>query len=114
MKKKLLAIVIIGAVLVFFYTSNPSEDDFMNYIDKQVKMSKEKNEDSLKKFLVGLDEKAENLAVKGETRRKDFYIFSIFEVSDKEGNHVYKVIGFAKKIFIPLNPGQKEDLPNIY
>jgi uncharacterized protein YxeA len=114
MKKKLFAIVIVGAVLAFFYTSNPSEGDFMNYIDKQAKMAKDKSEDSLKKFLVGLDEKAENLAVKGETQRKDYYIFSIFEVSDKESNQVFRVVGFAKKIFIPLNPGQKDELPNIY
>jgi hypothetical protein len=114
MKKRLLTIVIIGAILAFFYTTNPTEADFINYVEKQVKEAKAKKEDSLKKFLVGLNDEAKTLAVKEGTTRKDYYLFSIFEVSDNQGNHIHKVIGFAQKIFLPLNPGQKDELPNIY
>jgi uncharacterized protein YxeA len=114
MKKRLLIIVIIGAILAFFYTTNPTEADFFNYVDKQIKEAKAKKEDSLKKFLVGLDDEAKTFAVKEGTTRKDYYLFSIFEVSDSQGNHVHKTIGFAQKIFLPLNPGQKDELPNIY
>jgi len=114
MKKKLLIIIFIGAILAFFYTTNPSQAEFMNYVEKQVKEAKAKEEDSLKKFLVGLNDKAKTLAVKEGTTRKDYYLFSIFEVMDSESNKVHKVIGFARKIFLPLNPGQKNELPNIY
>jgi len=114
MKKKLLTIIFIGAILAFFYTANPSEADFMNYVEKQVKAAKARKEDSLKKFLVGLNDEAKAMAVKEGTTRKNYYLFSIFEVLDKDGNKVHKVIGFAKKIFLPLNPGQKDELPNIY
>jgi uncharacterized protein YxeA len=114
MKKKLLTIVIIGAILAFFYTTNPTEADFMKYVEKQVKEAKAKKEDSLKKFLVGLNDVAKTLALKEGTTRKDYYLFSIFEVSDSEGNRVHKVIGLAQKLFFPLNPGQKDELPNIY
>jgi uncharacterized protein YxeA len=113
MKKKLLTIVIIGGILAFLYTTNPTQDDFMSYVEKQVKEAKGRKEDSLKKFLVGLDDEAKTLAFKEGTTRKDYYFFSIFEVSDSEGNHLHKVIGFAQKIFLPLNPGQKDKFPNI-
>jgi hypothetical protein len=114
MKKKLLIIVIIGGILAFFYATNPTEADFMSYVEKQVKEAKAKKEDSLKKFLVGLNDEAKTMALKEGMTRKDYYLFSIFEVSDSEGNHVHKVIGVAQKLFFPLNPGQKDEMPNIY
>ncbi len=113
MKKKLLTVVIIGAILAFFYITNPTEADFMNYVEKQVNDAKARKEDSLKKFLVGLNDDAKSLALKEGTTRKDYYIFSIFIISDSEGNQVHKVIGFAQKLFFPMNPGQKDKLPNI-
>ena len=113
MKKKLMIIVVIGAILAFFYLTNPTEADFMNYVEKQVKEAKARKEDSLKKFLVGLNDEAKSLAFKEGTTRKDYYFFSIFVISDSEGNQVHKVIGFAQKLFFPMNPGQKDKLPNI-
>jgi len=114
MKKKILAILIIGGVLAFLYATNPTETDFMNYLDKQVKILKDKDEDSLKKFLVDLDRDTQKLAVNQGVTRKDRYFFSVFEIEDKEGNQVHRVLGFAGKIFFPLSPGPKEETPNIY
>jgi len=113
MKKRIFIVLIVGGILAFLYATNPTEADFMNYVDRQVKESKDKSEDSLKKFLVGLDEESQKLAVSGGATRKDCYFFSIFKVEDKEGGHLHRVVGFAR-IFFPLSPGPKEETPNIY
>ena len=86
-------ILLIG-ILIITAITNPSEDQFINYLETQVS---QKTNTKVEKFLNELLGKP---ILKTTTERKDYIFFSKFVVSTPKDKVTY--IGVLKKIFIKL------------
>jgi len=105
--KKLIIILIIATGLLSLDRFNPGPEDFISYIKSQIERAENTKNNSYYQLFVGLSDEARTTAIEQGVWRRDYVFFSIFEVLDRERKSVHKVLGVAKKIFIPLN-----ELPN--
>jgi hypothetical protein len=101
MRRKLVLAVFV-AVLAALYFTNPSLDDFKGYLQKKLDKARVGGQEDLEKLLVGLPEGLDETAVKRAKMRRNYYLWTVFEVPDREGKAAVRIMGFARKIFIPL------------
>lgn len=112
--KRLIVIVIITVGLMSLDMSNPRSEDFISYVEKQIERAKNTRNDSFYELFAGLSDKAKTTIMEQGVGRRDYLFFSIFEVLDPERKSAHRVLGIAKKIFIPLNEHQKRRTFSIY
>jgi len=112
--KKLFVIVIITVGLVSLDMSNPRSEDFISYVERQIERAKNTRNDSFYELFVGLSDEAKTTVMEQGVRRRDYLLFSIFEVLNPESKSVHTVLGVAKKIFIPLNEHPNRGTSSIY
>lgn len=105
--KKGIVLIVILAVIVALFATNPSNADFKEFAKDYVKNEMQKSgvpsEGWLGALAGGISDSVVAFAVDQSLEAKDYYLFSIYEVKgiDKD----YKFIGIFKK-FIPL--GEKQ------
>lgn len=106
MKRAIPILIVLLAGLYFF---NPTREDFKQFVEDRLeeKMQEEGIEGELGDLLSGGASKLAAGVVDKMTERKDFLLFSIYEIpmSDEE----YKYLGIFK-IFIPLQEKQPTEL----
>ena len=112
--KRLIVIVIITVGFVSLDMSNPRSEDFTSYVERQIERAKNTRNDSFYEFFVGLSDEAKTTIMEQGVRRRDYLFFSIFEVLDPESKSAHRVLGVAKKIFIPLNEHPNRGTSSIY
>jgi len=111
MKKRLIFIAVAAAALLSLHAFNPVQEDFMSYVQRQIGRNT-LTDDPLHRMFAGLADGVKSRALSQGAIRRDFFFFSIFEVPDPDTETAYKVLGFARQIFIPLNAGPKpSDIP---
>jgi len=82
---------------------NPGYDEFYAYVQKQVAISGKSAAEPLRDLMSGISANALKEAQEKGASRKNYLIFSIFEIRDAAERKVHRILGFGKKIFIPLN-----------
>jgi len=107
--KRILVRLAILAVLVLLVISNPKTEDFLSYVEDSTPGG-----DRMKDFFLDLGQETKTLALKEGVERKSYFFFSVFKVSDEKGEKNYKVLGFARSIFVPLTRKQETKDIGIY
>lgn len=106
MKRALPIIILLLAGLYFL---NPNRDDFKSFVQDRLheEIEKSGNDSEISDFLEGSASTLAAGVVERMTERKDFLLFSIYEIpmADKD----YKYLGVCK-LFIPLQEKQPLDL----
>ncbi len=88
-----LLIIIIG-ILIFAAVTNPTEEQFVNFLENKL------NENVETKFEEFLNELLGKTILKTNTEREDYIVFSKFTVSHQDDTLVY--IGIFKNFFIKI------------
>jgi hypothetical protein len=114
MPKKLLVIAIVIGALILLNINNPTTDDFLGYVERQVQAAKDTRQDDLRNFMFGLVDETQFEAATHGAQRRDHTFYSVFVVDNVKGGKVHKVLGFAKKFFIPLGESPRPKQIDIY
>jgi hypothetical protein len=86
---------------------NPGYDEFYAYVQKQIAISGKSAAEPLRDLMSGISARALKEAQEKGAARKNYLIFSIFEIRNEAEGKVHRILGFGKKIFIPLNETPK-------
>ena len=86
---------------------NPGYDEFYAYIQQQISTSGNSSAKPLRDMMSGISAKALKEAQEKGAARKNYFIFSVFEIRNETEGKVHRILGFGKKIFIPLNETPK-------
>jgi uncharacterized protein YxeA len=110
MNPRLRLLIIIAIIVAVLAAFNPGMNEFNGYVQKQIKIASVDSPDfGIRDMMSGISKDALNEAKEQGAVRKDYVIFSIFEIRNPREQKVHKVLGFAKKVFIPLNESPKWD-----
>jgi hypothetical protein len=86
---------------------NPGYDEFYAYIQQRISTSGNSAAKPLRDMMSGISAKALKEAQEKGAARKNYVIFSVFEIRNEAEGKVHRILGFGKKIFIPLNETPK-------
>ncbi len=107
MNSRLRLFLVIAIIVGGLAAVNPGLDEFYAYVQKQTEMSVSSVDKPMRDLMVGISKDALAEAQAQGAVRKDYVICSIFVINNEREKKIHKVLGFAKKIFIPLNESPK-------
>jgi len=102
----LIVLALVGGLLAAF---NPGLNDFYAYVQKKMEASGNPADKPFQDLMAGISKEALKEAQEKGAVRKDYGIFSVFEINNVREKKIHKVLGFGKKVFIPLNETPKWD-----
>jgi hypothetical protein len=107
MNSRLRLFLVIAIIVGGLAAVNPGLEEFSAYVKKQLERSTSTVDQPMRDLLSGI---SKNALAEAEARgvvRKDYVVCSIFEINNEREKKIHKVLGFGKKIFIPLNESPK-------
>lgn len=108
MSPRIRFLMIVATIALVLAAVNPGLVEFNAYIQAQIEKAQEDSVDKqIRDLMVGVSKTALQEALKKGAVRKDYAVFSIFEIDNPAEKKVHKILGFAKKVFIPLNESPK-------
>jgi hypothetical protein len=105
MNAKIRLLLVLALIALGLAAVNPGMEEFSAYIQKRSETPVNPADHPLGDMMTGISKDTLAGAQGENVVRKDFFIFSLFEIRDPRENKVHKILGFGKKIFIPLNEG---------
>jgi len=111
MNSRMRFLIILALLVAILAAFNPGLDEFKNYVKNKINIETTGNaiDKPLRDLVSGISKEELKEAQEQGAIRKDYVIFSIFEIRNAHENKVHKILGFGKKIFIPLNETPKWD-----
>ena len=110
MNPRIRFLMVVAAIALVLAASNPGLMEFNAYVKAQIEKSQDTSVDrQMRDMMVGVSKTALQQALEKGAVRKDYAVFSIFEIENPAENKIHKILGFAKKVFIPLNESPKWD-----
>jgi hypothetical protein len=97
----------IGIPVALLASVNPGFDEFSTYVHRQSTVAGKAGDRPLRGMMSGISADALKEAREKGATRKNYVIFSIFEIRNAAEGKVHRILGFGKKIFIPLNETPK-------
>lgn len=108
MSPRIRFLMVVAVVFLVLAASNPGLMEFNAYIKAQIEKSQDTSVDTqMRDMMVGVSKTALQEALEKGAVRKDYAICSIFEIENPAEKKVHRILGFGKKIFIPLNESPK-------
>ena len=107
MNSRIRFLFIVALLVALLAAFNPGLDEFNGYVKKQIERPADSMDKPLRDMVSGISKDALKEAQEKGAVRKDYVIFSIFEIRNPREQKVHKILGFGKKIFIPLNETPK-------
>lgn len=108
MSPRIRFLMVVAVIVLVLAASNPGLMEFNAYIKTQIEKSQETAVDKqIRDMMVGVSKTALQEALAKGAVRKDYAVFSIFEIENPAEKKVHRILGFGKKIFIPLNESPK-------
>lgn len=98
----------LGLLVLLLAYVNPELKDFHAYVQKKVASAGNSSDKLMENFVAGVSENALKAAQEQGAVRKNYLIFSIFEIENPTDHKTHRVLGFAKSVFIPLNEAPPE------
>ena len=97
----------LGLLILLLAYFNPEQKDFHAYVQRKVAKAGGPGEKPIRDLVAGISEDALKAAQKEGAVRKNYVVFSIFEIENPTDHKVHKILGLVKNFFIPLNESPK-------